>query len=187
VIRAPFAGTIVEKHVSFGEAIKEDATIFTDSDLGSVWAEIAVAPKDLSAVRVRSLSRRQRSTTGCCPIALIHNLAWPAILARTVQGREHQVIVSLMLQQIREVRALAAKYAGGRSRADAALSANVPGRQRAVGPAGIVFAPFRRRSSALGCCVSRALDGRAARREDAIALRVRPSQMAADRRWPSFR
>jgi len=51
-IRAPFAGTVVEKHLSLGEAVKEDASIFTVSDLSSVWAEFAVAPKDLAAVRV---------------------------------------------------------------------------------------------------------------------------------------
>ena len=51
-IRAPFAGTVVEKHLSLGESVKEDASIFTVSDLGSVWAEFAVAPKDLNAVRV---------------------------------------------------------------------------------------------------------------------------------------
>lgn len=51
-IRAPFAGTVVEKHLSLGEAVKEDASIFTVSDLASVWAEFAVAPKDLETVRV---------------------------------------------------------------------------------------------------------------------------------------
>lgn len=51
-IRAPFNGTVVEKHLSLGEAVKEDASIFTISDLGTVWAEFAVAPKDLAQVRV---------------------------------------------------------------------------------------------------------------------------------------
>ncbi|MCD2343882.1 efflux RND transporter periplasmic adaptor subunit [Ideonella azotifigens] len=51
-IRAPFAGTVVEKHLSLGEAVKEDASIFTVSDLSTVWADFAVAPKDLGTVRV---------------------------------------------------------------------------------------------------------------------------------------
>jgi cobalt-zinc-cadmium efflux system membrane fusion protein len=51
-IKAPLDGTIVEKHLSRGEAVKEDASIFTISDLGSVWAEFSVAPKDLAVVRV---------------------------------------------------------------------------------------------------------------------------------------
>lgn len=51
-IRAPFDGTVVEKHLSLGEAVKEDASIFTLSDLRTVWAEFNVAPKDLATVRV---------------------------------------------------------------------------------------------------------------------------------------
>ena len=51
-IRAPFDGTVVEKHLSLGEAVKEDAGIFTISDLRTVWAEFNVAPKDLATVRV---------------------------------------------------------------------------------------------------------------------------------------
>ena len=51
-IRAPFDGTIVEKHLALGEAVKEDASIFTVADLRTVWAEFAVAPNDLATVRV---------------------------------------------------------------------------------------------------------------------------------------
>lgn len=51
-IRAPFDGMVMEKHISLGEAIKEDADIFTISDLSTVWAEVAVPAKDLNAVRV---------------------------------------------------------------------------------------------------------------------------------------
>jgi len=50
-VRAPFAGTVVEKHLARGEAVKDDASIFTLSDLGTVWAEFAIAPKDLATVR----------------------------------------------------------------------------------------------------------------------------------------
>lgn len=51
-IRAPFDGMVVEKHIALGEAVKEDASIFTLSDLSSVWAEIVVSAKDLDVVRV---------------------------------------------------------------------------------------------------------------------------------------
>jgi len=51
-IRVPFDGMVMEKHISLGEAIKEDASIFTISDLSTVWAEVAVPAKDLNAVRV---------------------------------------------------------------------------------------------------------------------------------------
>lgn len=51
-IRAPFDGTIVEKHLSLGESVAENASIFTIADLSTVWAELVVSPKDLQNVRV---------------------------------------------------------------------------------------------------------------------------------------
>ncbi len=51
-IRAPFGGTIVEKHIALGEAVKEDASIFTLADLSSVWAEFVVSARELATVRV---------------------------------------------------------------------------------------------------------------------------------------
>ena len=51
-IRAPFDGIVVEKHISLGEAVREDTNVFTLSDLSTVWANIAVPAKDLNAVRV---------------------------------------------------------------------------------------------------------------------------------------
>ncbi|MGY6273968.1 efflux RND transporter periplasmic adaptor subunit [Methylomonas sp. MgM2] len=51
-IRAPFDGMVVEKHVAQGEAVKEDASIFTISDLSTVWADIIVSANDLNLVRV---------------------------------------------------------------------------------------------------------------------------------------
>ncbi|MYM98820.1 efflux RND transporter periplasmic adaptor subunit [Duganella vulcania] len=51
-LRAPFDGVVMEKHLALGEAVKEDAAVFTISDLSQVWAEIAVPPRDLALVRV---------------------------------------------------------------------------------------------------------------------------------------
>jgi cobalt-zinc-cadmium efflux system membrane fusion protein len=51
-LRAPFTGTIVEKHVTPGEAIAADANVFVISDLSSVWAEMAVPAQRLNDVRV---------------------------------------------------------------------------------------------------------------------------------------
>jgi len=51
-LRAPFDGLVIEKHLSLGEAVKEDAAVFTVSDLGQVWAEINVPAKDLPLVRI---------------------------------------------------------------------------------------------------------------------------------------
>lgn len=52
VLRAPFDGVILEKHIAQGEAVKEDANVFLLSDLSSVWVEVVVTPKDLELVRV---------------------------------------------------------------------------------------------------------------------------------------
>lgn len=51
-LRAPFDGTVVEKHLAPGEAVAGDANVFTVSDLATVWAEIAVPARDLNIVRV---------------------------------------------------------------------------------------------------------------------------------------
>jgi cobalt-zinc-cadmium efflux system membrane fusion protein len=51
-LRAPFDAMVVEKHLALGESVKEDANVFTLSDLSHVWAEIAVPASRLNAVRV---------------------------------------------------------------------------------------------------------------------------------------
>lgn len=51
-LRAPFDGLVIEKHLSLGESVKEDAAVFTVSDLGQVWAEINVPAKDLPLIKV---------------------------------------------------------------------------------------------------------------------------------------
>jgi cobalt-zinc-cadmium efflux system membrane fusion protein len=53
-LRVPFDGTVIEKHLSVGEAVREDAQVFTVSDLGTVWAEISVPARDLDRVRAGS-------------------------------------------------------------------------------------------------------------------------------------
>ncbi len=51
-LRAPFAGTVIEKHATPGEAVAADAGMFVISDLSSVWAEMAVPAQRLNDVRV---------------------------------------------------------------------------------------------------------------------------------------
>lgn len=51
-LRAPFDGMVMEKHIALGEVVKEDAQVFTISDLSTVWAEISVSARDLPQVRV---------------------------------------------------------------------------------------------------------------------------------------
>ncbi|MGH8725706.1 MAG: efflux RND transporter periplasmic adaptor subunit, partial [Burkholderiales bacterium] len=51
-IRALIDGVVTEKHLAIGEAVKEDASIFTIADLSTVWAEMTIYPKDLSRVKL---------------------------------------------------------------------------------------------------------------------------------------
>jgi len=50
-ITAPFDGTVIGKHVSLGEATKEDANLFTVADLSSVWVNLSVYQKDMQFIR----------------------------------------------------------------------------------------------------------------------------------------
>ncbi len=50
-LRAPFDGVVVEKHITIGEAVQENANVFVLSDLSRVWVDLAVTPKDLGTVR----------------------------------------------------------------------------------------------------------------------------------------
>ena len=51
-LRSPFEGTVIEKHLALGEAVKEDSDCFVLADLSSVWAEIVVYAADLKRVRI---------------------------------------------------------------------------------------------------------------------------------------
>lgn len=51
-VRAPIDGVVIEKHLGVGEAVKEDASIFTIADLSTVWAEMTIYPKDLGSVKL---------------------------------------------------------------------------------------------------------------------------------------
>lgn len=50
-IVAPFDGTVIEKHITRGEVLKEETDTFQVADLTSVWVNISVYQKDLRSVR----------------------------------------------------------------------------------------------------------------------------------------
>ena len=50
-LRAPFDGTVIEKHLTLGEKHSDDSGAFTVADLSSVWVNIAVYQKDLTYVK----------------------------------------------------------------------------------------------------------------------------------------
>ncbi|MFA5253006.1 MAG: efflux RND transporter periplasmic adaptor subunit [Phycisphaerae bacterium] len=47
----PIAGTIIEKHITRGEMLKEDSEPFVVADLSNVWVKVNVHQKDLPAVK----------------------------------------------------------------------------------------------------------------------------------------
>lgn len=51
-LRSPIDGIVVEKHMSLGESVKDDATVFVVADLSTVWAEMTIYAKDLNTVKI---------------------------------------------------------------------------------------------------------------------------------------
>ena len=50
-LRAPFAGTIIAKHIVLGEKLTGDADVFTIADMSTVWVDLDIYQKDLAFVR----------------------------------------------------------------------------------------------------------------------------------------
>ncbi len=50
-ITAPFGGTVIEKHITLGETVTAEASVFTIADLSSVWIDLAVYQNDIGNVR----------------------------------------------------------------------------------------------------------------------------------------
>lgn len=46
-ITAPFAGAVIEKHITMGETFNENETVFVIADLSNVWVNLSVYQKDL--------------------------------------------------------------------------------------------------------------------------------------------
>ena len=44
---APFAGTMIEKHIAVGALLKDDTEAFVVADLSTVWVDLNIAAKDL--------------------------------------------------------------------------------------------------------------------------------------------
>ncbi|HOV86605.1 MAG TPA: efflux RND transporter periplasmic adaptor subunit [Syntrophobacteraceae bacterium] len=50
-IMAPFPSTVIEKHISLGEMLKEDAECFLVADMTTVWVNINIYQKDIASIR----------------------------------------------------------------------------------------------------------------------------------------
>lgn len=63
-ITAPFSGTILERHITLGEALEPNIAIFQLGDLSTVWADLNVYPKDLPLLRTGQIVTISVSETG---------------------------------------------------------------------------------------------------------------------------
>jgi cobalt-zinc-cadmium efflux system membrane fusion protein len=50
-VTAPFNGTVIEKHITLGETIAADESVFTIADLSTVWIDLSVYQIDLGKIR----------------------------------------------------------------------------------------------------------------------------------------
>lgn len=51
-LRAPFDGTVISKHLSLGESVKDDADAFIIADLSTVWVDFQVHQRDLPSIQL---------------------------------------------------------------------------------------------------------------------------------------
>jgi cobalt-zinc-cadmium efflux system membrane fusion protein len=86
---APFAGTVVEKHITIGELVKPDDKPYTIADLMTVWVLLDIYEKDVGRVSVGADARitveTYPSETFRGTVAYLSNLLDPA--TRTAQAR----------------------------------------------------------------------------------------------------
>jgi cobalt-zinc-cadmium efflux system membrane fusion protein len=54
-IPSPIDGTVIMRHITYGEFIENNKTIYEVADLKKVWVEIGIYPKDLYQVKVGQL------------------------------------------------------------------------------------------------------------------------------------
>jgi len=50
-VRSLISGTVIEKHITLGEFVQDDADVFVVADLSTVWVNVTVYARDLARVR----------------------------------------------------------------------------------------------------------------------------------------
>jgi|CXWL01.1.fsa_nt_gi cobalt-zinc-cadmium efflux system membrane fusion protein len=87
-LRAPFVGTVVEKHCSLGEVLSGEIDAFVLADLSTVWAKIAVYTQDMGrvrmgqAVQIRADGVETTAEGTVCYLAPVANEATRTVYAR---------------------------------------------------------------------------------------------------------
>lgn len=87
-LRAPFAGTVVEKHCSLGEVLSGEIDAFVLADLSTVWVKITVYTQDMGRVRIGQAVQIRADAVGTtangsvCYLAPVANEATRTLYAR---------------------------------------------------------------------------------------------------------
>ncbi len=50
-LRSPLTGTIIQKHITLGEVLKDDSETFVIADMSTVWVDLKIFQNDLAAIR----------------------------------------------------------------------------------------------------------------------------------------
>ncbi len=90
-IRAPLDGTVIEKHIAIGEAIKEDATIFVVADLSMVRVDVTIYARDLKAVREGQMVTVRSDVTGSQATGRLTHVG-PLVGEQTRSAKAHVLI-----------------------------------------------------------------------------------------------
>jgi membrane fusion protein, heavy metal efflux system len=95
-LKAPLAGTIIDRQVALGEHVGEQKPAFTIADLSSVWVDFSVYRRDLNRVRVGDTVKIDAEDGGpaietkISYISPVGNSDTQSGLARAVVGNENQ-------------------------------------------------------------------------------------------------
>jgi len=77
-VRAPIAGTVIEKQVAGGASVDPDKALFTLADLSTVWLDLAVPAREFGNVAAGSVAQVRASGAGPTATAKV---AWVSAVA----------------------------------------------------------------------------------------------------------
>ncbi len=89
-VLAPLSGRVVEKHVTPGEYVSEETSIYVIADLATVWANLDVYPAHLqhvtvgSELTVRGVGADQNTTAVVSYVAPVFDRGKRAVVARAI-------------------------------------------------------------------------------------------------------
>ena len=90
-IRAPIDGTVMQKQISVGQVLKEDASIFVVADLSTVWAVLTIYSKDLNTVKIGQEATVTASSFGFQGSGRVEHLG--ALLGEQTRTAEAHIIL----------------------------------------------------------------------------------------------